>query len=67
MAVIISFVRFGLQKNQIMTYQYVSANITKEGNQYRVRFQKNGKRTSRFFTSKKQALAYRKEVMTSMA
>jgi len=46
-----------------MNYQYVSANITKEGNSYRVRFQKNGKRISKFFTSKKQALAYRKQVM----
>ncbi len=48
-----------------MTYQYVSANISKEGNVYRVRFQKNGKRTSKFFTSKKQALAYRNEMMAS--
>jgi len=43
------------------TYTSVSTNICKENNLYRVRYQKNGKRFSKFFTSKKAAMQYRKQ------
>ena len=38
------------------------ANIQKVGKSYRVRVQKNGKRVSRNFTSRKQALEFRKKL-----
>jgi hypothetical protein len=38
-------------------------NVSKEGNIYRVRFQKNGKRVSKFFQKRKDAVAYRKQVL----
>jgi hypothetical protein len=38
----------------------VSANICKENNVYRVRFQKNGKRVSKYFATKKAAMQFRK-------
>jgi hypothetical protein len=43
-------------------YQYVMTNICKEGNSYRVRYQKKGKRYSRFFSTRKEAIAFRKKV-----
>jgi hypothetical protein len=43
------------------TYRRISANISKEGNSYRVRLQKNGKRKSKFFQKKKDAIAYREK------
>lgn len=44
------------------TYQLICPNVSKEGNTYRVRFQKNGKRKSKFFTSRKEAMAYRAKI-----
>jgi hypothetical protein len=44
-------------------YQYVMRNVTKEGSSYRVRFQKKGKRYSKFFSKRKEAIAYRKEML----
>jgi len=34
----------------IIMYKRVARNISKEGNSYRVRYQKNGKRFSKFFS-----------------
>lgn len=46
------------------TYQsYRERNISKEGNSYRVRISKNGKRLSRSFTTISKARAFKKEVM----
>ncbi len=45
-------------------YQYVMRNVTKEGNSYRVRFQKKGKRYSKFFTKRKEAVAYRNKMLS---
>jgi hypothetical protein len=42
-------------------YTSVSANVSKEDNLYRVRFQKKGKRYSKYFTNKKAAMQYRKQ------
>ena len=42
------------------TYTHVGMNICKENNVYRVRFQKNGKRVSKSFTTKKAAMQFRK-------
>lgn len=41
-------------------YKHVAMNICKENNIYRVRFQKNGKRFSKSFTTKKAAMQFRK-------
>ena len=44
-------------------YQYVTQNVCKEGKSYRVRFQKNGKRYSKFFSTRKEAIAYKKKML----
>jgi hypothetical protein len=44
-------------------YQYVMRNVTKEGKSYRVRYQKKGKRYSKFFSKRKDAISYRKEML----
>lgn len=44
-------------------YQFVMQNVCKEGNSYRVRFQKKGKRYSKFFSTRKEAIAYRKKML----
>jgi hypothetical protein len=42
-------------------YQHVMQNVSKEGNSYRVRFQKKGRRYSKFFSTRREAIAYRKK------
>ena len=41
----------------------ISKNIYKDGNSYRVRVSKNGKRISKNFTSKKEALILKKKLL----
>lgn len=41
-------------------YKHVGVNICKENSVYRVRFQKNGKRISKSFKTKKAAIEFRK-------
>jgi hypothetical protein len=40
-------------------YRRISTNLSKEGNSYRVRHQKNGKRKSKSFKTRKEAFAYK--------
>jgi hypothetical protein len=47
----------------IIMYKRVARNISKEGNSYRVRYQKNGKRFSKFFSKRTEAIAYKKKVI----
>lgn len=44
------------------TYTRIAAGVSKEGNIYRVRVQKNGVRKSKFFTTRKAALEFRKKL-----
>jgi len=44
-----------------MIYANVGMNICKENNLYRVRYQKNGKRFSKSFKTKKAAMEFRKQ------
>jgi hypothetical protein len=44
-------------------YQFIMPNVSKEGNIYRVRYQKNGKRVSKFFQTKKDAINFRKKAL----
>jgi hypothetical protein len=44
-------------------YKYVTQNICKEGSSYRVRYQRNGKRYSKFFSKRKEAIAYRNKML----
>lgn len=46
-------------KMAIKTYRRITTNVSKEGNSYRVRLQKNGKRKSKCFSTRKEAMAYR--------
>lgn len=45
-------------------YKHVMRNICKEGNSYRVRFQKKGKRYSKFFAKRKEAIEYRNKMLS---
>ena len=45
-------------------FTLIMPNVSKEGDHmYRVRFTKNGKRISKFFRTKKEAVSYRKQVL----
>jgi len=44
------------------TYTRIAAGVSREGNIYRVRVQKNGVRKSKFFTTRKAALEFRKKL-----
>jgi len=45
-------------------YQLIMPNVSKEGNKlFRVRYTKNGKRISKFFNTRKEAIAFRKKVL----
>lgn len=44
-------------------YQLIMPNVSKEGNSYRVRYTKKGKRVSRFFQTKKEAVSFRKKTL----
>jgi len=44
------------------TYTRITSGVSKEGNIYRVRVQKNGVRKSKFFTTRKAALEFRKKL-----
>ena len=44
------------------TYKRIAAGVSKEGSIYRVRVQKNGVRKSKFFTTRKAALEFRKKL-----
>lgn len=44
------------------TYRSIAANVSKEGNSYRVRIQKKGVRKSYSFATKKAALEFRKKL-----
>lgn len=46
-------------KSPTTSYKRVASNICKENNSYRVRFKKNGKLTSKNFTTRKAALEFR--------
>jgi hypothetical protein len=43
-------------------FTLIMPNVSKEGNVYRVRYQKNGKRYSKFFSTRKEAVNYRKKI-----
>jgi hypothetical protein len=45
-------------------FTLIMPNVSKEGDKlYRVRYTRNGKRISKFFTSRKEAITYRKKVL----
>jgi hypothetical protein len=44
------------------TYRRIASGVSKEGNFYRVRVQKNGVRKSKFFATRKAALEFRKKL-----
>lgn len=52
-------------RTPITTYIPVSENIYHDGSSYRVRVSVNGTKYSKNFSSKKKALAYRKELFAS--
>ena len=51
------------QRSRRTSYVAVSNNVYYDGTSYRVRVSKNGKKYSKNFTSKKQALAYRNQLL----
>lgn len=52
-------------KTRRTTYEPVSNNIYFDGTSYRVRATVNGEKFSKNFTSKKQAFAYRKSLLSA--
>lgn len=52
-------------KTRRTSYVAVSNNVYHDGTSYRVRVSKNGKKYSKNFTSKKQAIAYRNQLLSA--